>query len=337
MVMASDGIDWMVDTTVDSAKRFFDNPGQWYVDQYVPEGVKEPWQEGNRWEAASYGITGLATGAASGAAINKLDGLTNTSVTKDIFDTDLIGQNNSKFERTSQNPSHNYSGVLSYSYEDLNGFGESASNWRPGSSNDFMQNLGINRSMSDADLQIAEDYDLQMSSDNNLFPDDFFNHHKIIQDDTINPIDSSAQNDHVNNIDPSGKTHNVLTTNHPLDYNRVGKTFEGGSYIEKVTTEDTTLYRTWGGQARPVGPYWTRIEPAGPTQAVIDSALDPSWGNNSINVTKITVPSGVTIYEGTTAPQQGLVGGGSQVYIPKVDIQWVDSLDYHHRHTLPDD
>jgi len=30
-----------------------------------------------------------------------------------------------------------------------------------------------------------------------------------------------------------------------------------------------------------------------------------------------------TIYEGAAAAQGGLVGGGNQVYIPKVDPSWV--------------
>ena len=58
-------------------------------------------------------------------------------------------------------------------------------------------------------------------------------------------------------------------------------------------------------------------------QSVIDSALDPQWGNTAQNVARIRVPAGTTIYEGAAAAQRGLVGGGNQVFIPKVDPSWI--------------
>ena len=38
---------------------------------------------------------------------------------------------------------------------------------------------------------------------------------------------------------------------------------------------------------------------------------------------KIEVPPGVKLYQGQAAHQNGLVGGGSQVYIPRVDPKWI--------------
>jgi filamentous hemagglutinin len=35
------------------------------------------------------------------------------------------------------------------------------------------------------------------------------------------------------------------------------------------------------------------------------------------------VPAGTTVYEGPTAPQGGLVGGGDQTVIPDVNPAWV--------------
>ena len=87
--------------------------------------------------------------------------------------------------------------------------------------------------------------------------------------------------------------------------------------------ETTTLYRVYGGGAREIGPYWTRIEPSGPVQSIIDSALDPRWGNNATRVVRIDVPRGTTIYEGTAAAQRGLVGGGNQVFIQTVEKAWI--------------
>ncbi len=99
--------------------------------------------------------------------------------------------------------------------------------------------------------------------------------------------------------------------------NEVAATFRGATYTESLTSEATTLYRSWGGSADEFGSYWTRSAPTGPLQTQIDSALLPQWGNNAQNVTQIRVPPGTTIYEGFAAPQGGLVGGGNQVYLPR--------------------
>jgi len=104
---------------------------------------------------------------------------------------------------------------------------------------------------------------------------------------------------------------------------RVANTFRSSSYTANTLDEATTLYRVYGGTASPLGAYWTRTAPAGPFQSQIDLALSPEWGNTATQVTRITVPAGTTIYEGAAAAQGGIVGGGSQVYIPKVDPSWV--------------
>ena len=103
----------------------------------------------------------------------------------------------------------------------------------------------------------------------------------------------------------------------------VANTFRGGSYTANTVSEVTTLYRVYGGRAMQIGGYWTRTKPAGPVQAIIDSALNPQWGNPATNVAVIRVPAGTTIYEGTAAAQGGLVGGGSQVFIPNVNPAWL--------------
>ena len=67
-----------------------------------------------------------------------------------------------------------------------------------------------------------------------------------------------------------------------------------------------------------------------PLQSVIDLALDQNWGNTATTVIKAKIPKGTTINEGFAAPQTGkvkqfekLIGGGSQVYIPRVNPDWV--------------
>lgn len=96
-----------------------------------------------------------------------------------------------------------------------------------------------------------------------------------------------------------------------------------GSYTASTLSEATTLYRVHGGSAKPLGGFWTRTPPAGPLQSRIDLALRPEWGNTATQGTRIRVPAGTTIYEGAAAAQGGLVGGGSQVFIPRTDPSWV--------------
>ncbi len=120
----------------------------------------------------------------------------------------------------------------------------------------------------------------------------------------------------------NGSIFNGLTGPGPLGA-QVAATFRGGTYTQTVTNEPTTLYRVYGGNARELGPYWTRTMPTGPVQSIVDTALNPAWGNNATRVVQITVPPGTTLYEGAAAPQGGLVGGGNQVFVPNINPAWV--------------
>ncbi|MCK6574246.1 pre-toxin TG domain-containing protein [Myxococcota bacterium] len=108
----------------------------------------------------------------------------------------------------------------------------------------------------------------------------------------------------------------------PLPAN-IAATFRGGSYTARVLDEPVELYRVYGGKAGELGSYWTRVKPSGPLQSRMDLALDPSWGNTAEKVTTIRVPKGTTIFEGAAERQGNLLGGGNQVFIPKVDPAWV--------------
>ena len=108
----------------------------------------------------------------------------------------------------------------------------------------------------------------------------------------------------------------------------VASTFRSGAYTQEVVQQETTLYRVYGGKAGSIGSYWTDVPPNGPLQSVEDSALNPAWGNSAQYVSTIQVPAGTTIYRGFAAPQPltgggSLIGGGSQVYIPKVNPDWL--------------
>jgi hypothetical protein len=108
----------------------------------------------------------------------------------------------------------------------------------------------------------------------------------------------------------------------------VANSFNGGTYTEEVLNVDTTYYRVYGGQSGKVGSYMTSVSQNGGMQSQMDLALNPEWGNTAKYVTKVTVPAGTTIYQGTAAPQTinggtgYLLGGGNQVYIPEVENEW---------------
>jgi len=125
---------------------------------------------------------------------------------------------------------------------------------------------------------------------------------------------------------PSSVTRYGPHTTGPLSKD-VAATFRGGSYSQVKLGQNTTLYRVYGGSSRKMGPYWTRVKPGGPLQSQLDSALAPQWRNTAQNVVKIQVPKGTVIFEGAAAPQSTgvgqLLGGGNQVYIPKVDPAWI--------------
>ncbi len=83
------------------------------------------------------------------------------------------------------------------------------------------------------------------------------------------------------------------------------------------------IHRVYGGEAGEMGRYWTRTKPLGPVQSIVDSALDRKWGNTATEVVKMKVPRGTKIFEGVAAPQGGLLGGGNQVWIQKIDPDWI--------------
>ena len=112
----------------------------------------------------------------------------------------------------------------------------------------------------------------------------------------------------------------------------VAESFRGATFTEKVLTEDTIMYRISGGKAGEVGSYLSKTPQGGGLQSQLDLALNPSWGNTTENVTKVIISKGTIIYEGVAAPQNildslgnaiGILSGGeSQIYIPKVEVEW---------------
>ena len=106
----------------------------------------------------------------------------------------------------------------------------------------------------------------------------------------------------------------------------VTNTFNGGTYTRTVLSEETVVYRTYGGVATENGSYYSFTSQNGGLQSQLDSALVPEWGNTCEYTTQTALPVGTTIYYGSVAPQPintnsgntlgMLPGGGSQVYVP---------------------
>lgn len=103
----------------------------------------------------------------------------------------------------------------------------------------------------------------------------------------------------------------------------IANTFRGASYREVTYDHATTLYRVYGGRSGQLGSFWTATAPTGPLRSRIDLALNPQWGNTASQVVRIEVPAGVKMYEGYAAAQGGLVGGGTQVFVPNVNPLWI--------------
>jgi hypothetical protein len=111
----------------------------------------------------------------------------------------------------------------------------------------------------------------------------------------------------------------------------VADTFRSSSYFKVSYSEPTKLYRVFGGEAKELGPYWSRTKPFGPLQAQIDSAMLPEFKNTKKYWVEIEVPANKVMYEGSASEQylisQGgevgsLMGGGNQVFIEYVDPSW---------------
>jgi hypothetical protein len=113
-----------------------------------------------------------------------------------------------------------------------------------------------------------------------------------------------------------------LDSDRPLVEAGRGDTFRSSTYDEIRLSEDRVFYRDYSDPNRRFSAFWTREPSSGPFQSMLDSAILPEWGNRAEHTVAIRVPAGTTVYEGPTAPQRAMLGGGDQTVIPKVDPAW---------------
>ncbi|WP_420919559.1 RHS repeat-associated core domain-containing protein [Xenorhabdus bovienii] len=112
------------------------------------------------------------------------------------------------------------------------------------------------------------------------------------------------------------------------------KSFKNDEYKTVVTTEDTVLYRTFGGNARIDGGFVTTSPSSNKIQAKIDSALLPEWKNTRQYESTIVVPKGTRLQVGKVKEQFTKSGtrlddGADQIVLPLgYPMSWVKDVRF---------
>jgi len=129
-----------------------------------------------------------------------------------------------------------------------------------------------------------------------------------------------------------GPLHEVLGE---VKAKEVISTFRGGTYTVTTLDDSITLYRVIPKDGKRDGSYWSVTPPEGALKSLIDGSIDLKFGNKASEVVVAKIPKGTTIYHGVTEWQKrfdptkdgnrfsDFVGGGNQVYLPKVDPLWI--------------
>ncbi|EOG9422198.1 hypothetical protein ACLLEW_000957 [Listeria monocytogenes] len=99
--------------------------------------------------------------------------------------------------------------------------------------------------------------------------------------------------------------------------------FLDGNYRTVKTTEEITVYRVFGGNAKSTGSFVTTDKAISRIDAKIDMALLPGWKNTRMYEAEIIIPKGQQINIGKVAPQAIestgtiLKGGVDQIVLPR--------------------
>jgi len=104
-----------------------------------------------------------------------------------------------------------------------------------------------------------------------------------------------------------------INSNVPKQYQTQVRNAFGSDVKVTTLTQDTTVYRYYGGDSA-ASSYW--VTPNKTTNPISELALPP--GNTAQHVDSIVLPKGTRVLEGTVAPNFGQSGGGYQFYVPNL-------------------
>ncbi|MEB6336574.1 RHS repeat domain-containing protein [Serratia rhizosphaerae] len=110
--------------------------------------------------------------------------------------------------------------------------------------------------------------------------------------------------------------------------------FKNVEYKTVVTTEEVTLYRVFGGNAKIDGSFVSTSPAANKIQVKIDSALLPEWKNTRQFEAMIKVPKGTILQIGKVEKQtmmSGAVlkGGADQILLPQnYPMSWISDVRF---------
>ncbi len=110
--------------------------------------------------------------------------------------------------------------------------------------------------------------------------------------------------------------------------------FKDGEYKTVLTTEDVTLYRVFGGNAKIDGSFVSTSPALNKIQAKIDSALLPEWKNTRQFEATLKIPKGTVLQIGKVEKQimkSGAVleGGADQILLPHgYPVSWITDVRF---------
>ncbi|MBH8555808.1 hypothetical protein I8751_26365 [Nostocaceae cyanobacterium CENA357] len=105
-------------------------------------------------------------------------------------------------------------------------------------------------------------------------------------------------------------------------------TFLNSKCQEVKLEQPQTFYRYYSSTENRYGRYLTADQYKTNVEVIKNLALDQSWGNKATMIQPVTLPAGMTVYQGIVAPQtptQCYPGGGQQTFIKDTrdpNIKW---------------
>lgn len=108
----------------------------------------------------------------------------------------------------------------------------------------------------------------------------------------------------------------------------IAVTFLNSKCEEVKLEEPKTFYRYYSSSENRYGRYLTTDKYETNVEVIRNLALNQSWGNKATMIQPVTLPVGMTVYQGIVAPQtptQCYPGGGQQTFIQDTrdpNIKW---------------